>query len=33
MGNRLEVIIHDNIKISQEIIQIIAEDYIEWQNG
>jgi len=30
MGSRLEVIMHDDIQISQEIIKIIAEDYIEW---
>jgi len=32
MGSRLEVIMYDDIQISQEIIKIIAEDYLEWQN-
>jgi len=32
MGNRLEVVISNNIYISKDVIQIIAEDFIEWQN-
>jgi len=32
MGNRLEVVISNNIHISKDVIQIIAEDFIEWQN-
>jgi len=32
MANRLEVIVSDNIHVSQDIIQLIAEDFIEWQN-
>jgi len=32
MANRLEIIVDNNIQISTDMIQIIAEDFIEWQN-
>jgi len=32
MGNRLEVILSDNSRVSRDTIQVIAEDFIEWQN-
>jgi len=32
MDKRLEVEINNNIQISKDMIQIIAEDFIKWQS-
>ena len=33
MAERLEIVINNNIELDSHIIQMIAEDFIEWQNA